>query len=398
MLERFWRALPWDGLGWHGTSDSDLLEMRLWAARAWRRRYPAPLRPLLRGADRAGWALAAFGRTWRFARALRLRLPATARLYRDCLMSGGDPLDVHVWRELHGSRHPLPARAVALVFSRLGDPAGHALLADKLALAERLSDLGLASPALRAVFRRGGVADPELLTGAESGAGLFLKPRHGSGGRGAFALTRIDGVWRMDGKAAPLPSVLARIGRLIEADDLLVQERVMAAGDLADLASDGRAPVLRLVTACAPGEAPFLHSALLMIARPGHSPHHFLEGMIHAPVDPAAARLAGGRALGEPRRTLDRLGPEGPWLAGRPVPGFSDAVAAALRAMAAVPPLSLVHWDVILTPSGPVMLEGNSAGNWILASLPGVYGLDAGPLTPTLAQWMSAPAPQRTGG
>jgi len=43
---------------------------------------------------------------------------------------------------------------------------------------------------------------------------------------------------------------------------------------------------------------------------------------------------------------------------------------------------------VVLTNTGPVLLEGNTSGNWILASLPGVYGLDAGPLAPILAHWM----------
>ncbi|KQX22677.1 MULTISPECIES: sugar-transfer associated ATP-grasp domain-containing protein [unclassified Sphingomonas] len=363
--------------------------MRASAARDWRLRYPAPLRPFLTIGNRAGWGLAALGRTLQFARAARLAWPATGRLYGDCLLTGGDPIEVHVWRGLHGDRHPLPARSAALVFRRLGDPAGHALLADKLALGERLSELGLAVPAMRAVLDRGSAAPSEIAAGAGTGAGLFLKPRHGSGGRGAFALTRDDGALRMDGAAVEPPAVVGRINRLLAHDDLLVQDRLIATDAIADLAGDGRPPVLRLATARAPGRAPFLDSALLMIARAGRNPRHFLEGTIYAPIDPAGARTAAGLSLAEPRRRIERL-EQGARLAGRIVPDFDEAVAMALRAMTGLPPLSLIHWDIILTPRGPVLLEGNAAGNWIVASLPGIFGLESGALVPTLAQWACA--------
>ena len=340
--------------------------------------------------DRAAWPLAALGRTLRFSRALPLAWSATWRLYCDCVLTGGNPIDVHVWRALYGDRHPLPARSAALVFHRLGDPAGHALLSDKLALGERLSELGLAVPTVRAVHRRGSVATMEIRTDSETSAGLFLKPRHGFGGRGTFALTHDDGVLWMDGVAVELPAVVNLMNRLLEHDDLLVQDRLIAADGLVALAFDGRAPVLRLVTARAPGGAPFLHSAMLMLARPGRNPRNFLEGMIYAPIDPATARIAGGLSLAEPRSRIERLEQGGPWLKGRAVPDFAEAVAMALCAMAGVPPLSLIHWDIILSPAGPVILEGNSTGNWILASLPGIFGLESAPLPPLLAQWATA--------
>lgn len=386
MLTRYLRALPWDGLGWTGGPDPVLSEMRCQAAAAWRRRRPVGLRPTLWLADRMAWPLAAMGRTIAFARALGLDAAAAGRIYGDCVLTGGDPLEVHVWRSLHGGCHPLPARSAGLVLARLGDPAGHALLADKLATAERLTAAGGVFPALLGLRRRGEESDPVALTAA-AGTDLFLKPRRGHGGRGAFALTRRDETWLADGRPIQVAALRERLERLSRQDDLLVQARLAAAPGLANLAVDGKAPVLRLATARRPGEAPFLHSALLTIAVPGRNPRHFLEGAVHAPVDPADGTLAFGLSLASPHERLERLDWNGALLAGRRMPGFEAATTMALHVMAALPALPLVHWDIILTATGPVLLEGNSVGNWVMANLAGAFGLDAGPLAPLLACW-----------
>ncbi len=393
MRKAFWRGLPWDGMGWAARSGPGLPALRLSAAREWRAGFPLLLRPLIFLADRLGWSLAAFVRTVRFARAVRMRPRAALRLYGDCLASGGSPIEVHVWRALHGERHPLPARSAARLLSRLGDPAGHKLLADKLALAERLSAHGIALPPLHAHIPRGSAATLDLLDlldDAGTGTGVFVKPRHGRGGAGGFAVTRSGTAWHVEGRPVPAARVLARLDRVLARDDALVQPRLVAADALADLAPHGHAPVLRLATAWLQGGAPFLHSALLMLVQPGQSPRDFLHGMVFAPLDPATGAVSHGICFARPRDRVERLGADGARLAGRRIPDFDAAVALALRAMAEVPPLALVHWDIIVTPSGPILLEGNSAGNWILATLPGLDGLDAGPLAPILEQWHAA--------
>lgn len=402
MLKRIWLGLPRDGLGWQllawetlgrealarePRQDSILLKMRAWAASDWRRAYPLPMQALLWLADRAGWPLAAMSRTLTFARARGLGGAAATRLFFDCLLTGGTPMEAHVWRALQAGRHPLPARSASLVLSRLGDPAGHALLADKLSAAERLAAAGGVFPALLGLHARGEGIDLNTLAGMASSDGVFLKPRHGYGGRDAFALTRTDTGWRLDGQPVETARLLARLANLCRNDDLLVQERLVAAATMTDLASDGRAPVLRLGTARFPGEAPFLHSALLTIAVPGRSARDFLDGGIHAPVDPSSGSLTAGVSFRNPHGRLDTLSWNQARLAGRPVPAFAEATAMALQAMAALPPLALVHWDIIITDQGPVLLEGNTCGNWILACLPGFYGLDSGPLPPILARW-----------
>ncbi|MBU2089284.1 MAG: hypothetical protein KKB63_01850 [Alphaproteobacteria bacterium] len=387
MPRRIWRGLPWGGLGWGSTKDLVLSELRLWAAADWRRKLSPLLRMLLWLTDRFVWPLAALSRTLAFAGNQGLKPAETLRLYGDCLMSGGQPMEAHVWRGLYGSRHPLPARSAALLLTRLGDPAGHALLADKLATAEQLAMAGIKFPVLHSLYRRGATLAPALPFAGN--AGLFLKPRHGQGGRNAFALTQQGETWHLDGRPITATALCERLQRLSRQDDLLLQEKLIADPDLAELVADDRAPVLRLATARLPGEAPFLQSALLTLAVPGRNPRHFLDGALHAPIDMADGRLAAGLSLARPGDRLAQLGWNGAILAGRPVPWFDEASAMALRAMREIPALPLVHWDIIPTGTGPVMLEGNSAGNWILANLAGAYGLDTCPLPPLLSRWMS---------
>ena len=71
-------------------------------------------------------------------------------------------MEVHLWRALHGNRHPLPARSAGLALALLGDPAERALLADKLATAEILGTRGLKSPSLHGLWRADVASRPDV--------------------------------------------------------------------------------------------------------------------------------------------------------------------------------------------------------------------------------------------
>lgn len=364
-----------------------MARLRAWAAADWRRRLPPLGRWPLRAAGHALWGLAAAPRVWRFAHGAGMGPAATGRLYLDCLLAGAPAMDAHVWRTLFGSRHPLPPRAASLLLPRLGDPAGPVLLSDKLETQYRLTAAGIGFPTLLHRIGRGERVDPAMLPDAGP-AGLFIKPRHGHGGRHAMALIADADGWRADGRKTEPAALSARLTRWAADDELLVQERLSPLTEWEALAPAGRTPVLRLTTARAKGAPAVLHSALLTMAVPGADPSGFLKGAVHAPVDPATGCLAAGLMLAAPRERLEKLPWNGARLAGRLVPAFDRAVAMALSAMEALPAMALVNWDIVPTPAGPVLLEGNSAGNWILTSLAGACGLDAGPLSPVLATWM----------
>lgn len=383
MARRLWRNLPWDGQGLGRPVHPTLSPLSRWASRAWRRERAPSLHEVVGLASRLLWCIAAAFKTMRFSRLVGLA--SFVGLYRDCLQTGATPLEAHVWRSLHATPHPLPARAAALLQSRLGAPEAHRLLADKFETVTLLSGAGILFPELIGMVERGRPVALPLLTAVHRP--LFLKPRHGHGHRDAFALVSDGGKWLIDGRIFSEADLHARLQRVVSKDDLLIQERLMAVSDLADLAVAGRAPVLRLVTARMPGAEPFLHSALLTVGVPDRNPAHFLEGAVHVPVDGATGRMLRGLALSRPNERIERL----PWnasvLTGRRLPDFDRAVEAALTAMNALSPLPLVHWDVILTESGPVFLEGNSSGNWIIASLPGLEGQGACDLADLLACW-----------
>lgn len=386
MIRRYVRELPWGGEGWARPDDPALADLRRWAAAQWRSAHAPIPSGIIWLASHLLWPLAVAGQVAALAR----RLPGLARwtVYADCVRTGASPLEAHVWRSLHATPHPLPAKASALLVSRLGAREEQRLLADKLAAAAALSAVGPVFPKLVQLMRS---QEPIALADElRAGTALFVKPRHGHGGRGGFALDYVDAEWRVDGRPVSEPDLLARIARSVRGDDLLIQERVCAHPALENLAQGGRAPVLRLVTARYPGARPFLHSALMALSVPGQNPANFLEGTVFAPVDCATGTMVQGLLLARPRDWLSVLPWTGVALENSKVPDFDDAVHAALSAMAALPDLPVVHWDLIISSDGPIMLEGNVSGNWIVASLPEREGLAACNLAHVLSAWKPA--------
>ncbi|WP_322978107.1 sugar-transfer associated ATP-grasp domain-containing protein [Pseudomonas sp. C11] len=386
MLKRFWHRSPLDGLGWRGCADVATQRMRTSAAARWGARYPFAGGVLLRILGRLLWLLVALEQVLILARALSLRGTATARLYSECLMTGAAPLEAYVWRALYGCSHPLPVRSANLVFACLGGPEGHALLADKLASTEHLRSHGCAVAPVHGTLSSP-MDDLAWLEDAALASDLFLKPRRGSGGRDAFSLRKRGAGWRLNGREVSATALLARLSQITQQGDILVQSELLAARELADLAASGRAPVLRISTASLPNSSAFVHSAMLTIAVPGGNPHNFLNGSLYAVVNLATGCLSQAVSLAAPGVRHGQLGCNGAQIEGRSLPGFAAALDMTLKAAALVPPLPLIHWDLILTDTGPVILEGNSMGNWILASLPGYMRLEACELVPLLACW-----------
>jgi hypothetical protein len=174
----------------------------------------------------------------------------------------------------------------------------------------------------------------------------------------------------------------ARAAALARDDDFLVQEHLRADSRLSDLATGGAAPVLRLTLAREPRSPPFLHSAFLSVPVPDE-PRDFRRGYLRVPIDPVSGVMHEGLWFAEPARRFARPWWSGSPLAGRRMPAFAEAVAAARRAMTLLPGLPLVSWDVVVAPRGPVFLGGEACGDWILTCL----GAEPGPLLDLLERW-----------
>lgn len=314
-----WRSLPFDGLGWGRCADRDVGRCRQWASARWYGRFPVVLRPVLFCANRIAWPIAALVRAARFARLRRLELRAFLSLYRDCLLTGADPVDAFVWRRLYRRAPLMSARSAALLVQELGSPDGQALLSDKQALAERLKAAGVCVPGTHTVRNPLCIEELARVIGP---TGLVLKPRYGSGGRNVSAITRSGDRWQIDGLDVDAGRLSEHLTQLSAGHELIVQDRLVSADGLADLSWRGRAPVLRLATSRIPAGPPQLDSALLILPRPGFKPRNFLNGQIYAPIDPDTGMAKGGVVLESPDTMLDfrgggwtsHLGQEGPVL------------------------------------------------------------------------------------
>ncbi len=270
---RLWQSLPYDGQGLFPSPTGVFADLRQSAAAVFWRRVPWWSRPLLIPLARLGWVVACAGHVWSYPPG------RTLRLFLDCLQSGARPNEAWIWRQvfLLPGVHPLPGRAAGRLLATLGAAAEHSLLSDKLATGEMLRLAGLAVPTLLGVIRPGTGLAADVPAWTYPGQ-LFIKPRNGSGGRGA----------RVIQDAASLPADVSR--------DTLVQPLLSG-------------PVLRLTTARNPGEAPFLHSAFLAFDVPGENPRNFIRGQIRVPVHPRTALMGAGIWFLHPGKKYQAL----PW-------------------------------------------------------------------------------------
>ena len=392
MIKWLTARLPLDGRGWASPRDERRLLFRTIGDRT-RGRLPAPIAWLVLASARAVWLPFAFARAYRFSRG-PARAPL-ATLFLDCLMAGAVPRESWLWRELFGERIELGNRATSLLLSMLGDPAGHALLADKLATAEALRRGGAPVPETLAIIGPDS-SEADLTCVRTARAGLVIKLRKGFGSHGLImAEPMAADCWRVNREDVGWEEFSGRLRGARQ--QMLVQPWLHGAATLDGFVDADRPPVLRITTARRPGGAPFLHDAFLAIPVPGNSASDYLTRDLRAPVDAATGRLHAAVLFANPRRRL----PGAPWngakIEGRLLEGFEAAVRATLVAAAAIPPLPVISWDVVLTDAGPMILEGNSMGNWLLVNFGRFRGVGAGSLVPLLAEWVPAQAPSIAG-
>lgn len=362
---------------------TDLLliaRMRRWAAPEWRRARPWWARA------KAAW------RVPRFARVYDVSPTDALSLLIHCVRSGAQPGEAFAWSRLFPAEvpHPLPAHAAVPLFARLGDAADRRVLTDKCAAADLLRQAGVPTPTQIAVLPRGRHIDRKAELW-RTPAALFAKPRHGAAGRNCLAIDVLaGGRIRIYGREVDHTRLFARLTTVVADDDLLIQERVACDPALSALVGGAAddAPVVRLTTARLPDGDPFLQSALLLLKVPGEHRRDGIRGDMRIPIHPRSGRLGSGIWLAQPEQRFDRLPWNGASFATQPVPWFDEAQATVLRAMQSVAGLPVVAWDLILSPTGPILLEGNTAGNWLLANLPRLQGFDATPLVPLLERWM----------
>jgi hypothetical protein len=381
--------MPLDGRGWAWPNDERRLLFKTLAGSVGRR-LPAPAAGLVLAAARVGWLPYAFAEAWRLSRQPERRA-RLGPLFLDCLMAGARGREAWIWRELFGERIEFGNRASSTLLALLGEPAGHALLVDKVAAAQALRAGGAPVPETLAVIGPGSTEE-DLRPIRSAGIGLVIKLQEGFG---AYGLIMADPLgpdrWRMNGVVSSWEDFSARL-RAAGAP-MLAQPRLYGARALTGFLEAERPPVLRITTARRPGGAPFFHCAYLSIPVPGNSPNDYLRKDIRALVDPVNGRLDAAVLFAAPWESLAVAPWNGAKIEGRVLEGVPAAVQATLTAAAAIPPVPVISWDVVPTDAGPMILEGNSMGSWLLANF-GRRGRNAASLLPVLAEWATVAGAQ----
>lgn len=255
-----------------------------------------------------------------------------------------------------------------------GGDAGARQLEDKLRLAGLLQEAGVPTVPCCAVAREGRVHFPDPSLRKMPATDVFIKPIRGSRGVGAMLWECVaPGLYRSESAAAALQAcgMTAQSGAgtslLLYADDLvrllerlslqqpwIVQERVRSHPALADLAVLG-AVSIRLLTGRVAGGSEALRAVLqIPLGRSVVSNSGLL-----APIDCETGILGRATIFGPSRCRYTRHPDTGAEIEGRVVPQWQDCLHAAQRAHACFPDVTFIGWDVVVTPSGPIVLEGN---------------------------------------
>lgn len=205
-------------------------------------------------------------------------------------------------------------------------------------------------------------------------ADVILKPNFSSHGRGIARWSRDAGGWRgADDRHLDVPAFQALAARLATRGGI-VQAALATDPALADLSPDAL-PTLRLMTLRDEAGTPQVAFRALRLGGGGAPVDNFALGGLALLLDAdGRADQAWGRSPDGRPAPLTRHPKTGARLdAGLPAPLVAAADALATRAHAALGEgYAVIAWDVGLTASGPVLVEGNwNPGTNILQLLSG---------------------------
>jgi hypothetical protein len=261
------------------------------------------------------------------------------------------------------------------------------ICADKATFYRYAGTLGIPVPELYAVLdRRGSNWGPAagVFRGREAferfvadtlPGEVIIKPSKGYMGRAIYSFAKEDGGLReISGRRLSAGALWDELAADPEFDEWIVQERLHNHPDLVRLAGDASLHSVRITTIVGRDGRPDLLFAFLKLSIAGTASDNFLGGttgnaiaqvslddgrigplLVRHPAHPGIgfARLADSPVTGEPAE-------------GRALPLWAEARRVVLEAAPRFLPTRSLGWDVALTPSGPVVVEGNT--RW--ASLP----------------------------
>jgi hypothetical protein len=227
----------------------------------------------------------------------------------------------------------------------------------------------------------------DVEAGALPDVDLFSKPAGGRGGDEGRAWVRTAS-GRYDGGGGTTltrEELIRHLEQASEHQPYLLQRRIEPADELRAM-TPGGLPTVRIVTGRPPGGPPELLAASFGIPTGQHPVDNYHAGGICAKIDRVTGRLGPGVTVRpEDCLTEHRTHPDtGEAIAGVVVPEWPAMAELALRAHAAADSVAFIGWDIVPTPSGPVLLEANVRWDAAMPQAPEGDPLGHGPYLPWL--------------
>lgn len=247
--------------------------------------------------------------------------------------------------------------------ARGGTGLGMKIIQDKRALAEKLGGLGIPVVDSRRVVPRTD-APPALASLLPPGAKVFCKTRSGNRGIGAFSACCENGELRgqtFEGQAlTDAEAVEAAWRGLCQRDDALIQPLLENHPTLAGLAHNEEVITVRYISRWQGQEIACLSATLEVPTgrheKSGHTQYQVLpinaeSGQLHpfAPQGHWSEKLTS-----DANRFWEKAEPIGN------LPDWHALVQFTRRAHSEFTGIDAIAWDWVLTPQGPILLEGNT--------------------------------------
>jgi hypothetical protein len=227
---------------------------------------------------------------------------------------------------------------------------------------------------------------------------LFCKPIRGRGARGTLMFQRVapERYRSADGTEIDLDALLERLRVIGTTVPLIVQPRLVNHPEIADLADQSLVALRVLTCLDSEGRPVATHGLLRMLGK--LEPRWQRQDEYACPIEMDSGRLG--------RIVSDRLGQcsvrhthhpvTGHQVSGRVLSAWPMIQALAVAAHRAFPHRVLVGWDIALTPTGAVLLEGNNSPDVMFPQRAYGEGFGRGPLAPLLASHLAVLARQHS--
>jgi glutathione synthase/RimK-type ligase-like ATP-grasp enzyme len=255
-------------------------------------------------------------------------------------------------------------------------------LTDKLRFYQRCAAHGLPHPPVLATIEGGAIR----VVKAPAQAALVLKPVAAQGGSGFSLIDYPGGPDPVSFESFLSKQHLRRRGRW------LVQEKVANHQAFEGIAMNALATV-RVTTIRNEAGAPEIVTSVLRFPSTAESPvDNIKAGGLMAPVDVEKGTL-GSACQGRGVKEYERHPVSGQTIVGFQLPDWQEAKDLVQRAHRDVfPEYVMVGWDVALTPSGPMLIEGNGKPCMIVAQRANRRGIGSTRFGELIAHHLRQPA------